>query len=291
MAKYSDKQAIDELNRQIDEIDKVRKKPRMSPKFKTWKVETGELLERVFGRNSKQIKDFDGIPYTLAAFSNQTPDSKFDEAFHQGLQKAAIVLSSAIKEIRKGTGGAKPQIAEPGKPAATPEPVAREVQRTVSPAPPSPVSPATTSQPTETKSTSAANGKVFVVYADGSSIKNELTEFLSRIGITPVMIQGRPGQQNVLLDKLQQNHDVSYAVVLLNPAATGIPHDVAFELGILVGRLGKDKVCGLVKEKLDILANYSGISYVLHDVAGAWKFMMIRQLKTAGFDVDANLAL
>lgn len=289
MAKYSDKQAIDELNQQIDEIDKVRKKPRLSAKFKTWKSETGELMERVFGRNAKQVKDFDTIPYTLAAFSNQTPESKFDEAFQQGLQKAAIVLSSAIKDIKKGARGGKPQSKEP-------EPPAREAPKAVNPAPSiassPPPAPVAASPAMEGRSRAPlSSSKIFIVYADSSSIKNDLMDFISRIGVTPITIQDRPGQQNLLLGKLQQFHDVGYAVVLLNPAATGISHEVAFELGILVGALGKDRVCGLVKEKLDIMANYSGISYVPHDPAGAWKFMLIKQLKHAGFEVDANLAL
>jgi predicted nucleotide-binding protein len=287
MAKLTDKQATDELNRQLDEIDKVRKKPRMSPAFKTWQIETGELLENVFGRRSRQIKDFDNISYSLAAFSNQTPESKFDEAFHQGLKSAAIVLASAIKDVKK-RGGAKSQVAataepavkekEPQKPAAAPAPVA-----------PSPA--AKTSPPPQRSQPSAVNNKVFVVYADGNSIKNELTDFLAKIGLSVVLVQGKPGRQNDVIDKLEKHPDVSYAIVLLNPAATGISHDVVFELGMLVGGLGRDRVCGLVTEKLDILANYSGLSYVPHDPAGAWKFMMIKQLKTAGFEVDANLAL
>ena len=70
MTKITDKQALDELKRSIDEIDKVRKRPRLSPKFKGWQIETSELLEKVYGRKSKQVKDFDRIPYSLATFSN-----------------------------------------------------------------------------------------------------------------------------------------------------------------------------------------------------------------------------
>lgn len=287
MAKYTDKQAIDELNRQLDEIDKVRKKPRMSPAFKTWQIQTGELLESVFGRRSRQIKDFDNISYSLAAFSNQTPQSKFDEAFQQGLKSAAIVLATAIKDVQKKGTGAKPPVSETAKPPVkeTPKPPAP------SPAPSVPSSPVKTAPPPQRSQPAAANHKVFVVYADGNRIKNELTDFLAKIGFNVVLVQGKPGRQNDVIDKLEKHPDVGYAVVLLNPAATGISHDVIFELGMLVGSLGRDRVCGLVTEKLDILGNYSGISYVPHDAAGAWKFMMIRQLKTAGFEVDANLAL
>ncbi|MGD8569047.1 MAG: nucleotide-binding protein [Gammaproteobacteria bacterium] len=292
MANYTDKQAIDELNRQLDEIDKVRKKPRLSPAFKTWQIQTGELLESVFGRRSRQLKDFDKIAYSLAAFSNQTPESKFDEAFHQGLKSAAIVLSSAIKDVRNKDRGAKPQVSEPAKADAKAKEKEKEPAKpAAAQAPAKPSVAANTSAPPQRPQPSAANNKVFVVYADGNRIKSELTDFLAKIGFNVILVQGKPGRQNDVIDKLEKNPDVSYAVVLLNPAATGIAHDVVFELGMLVGGLGRDRVCGLVTEKLDILANYSGISYLPHDAAGAWKFMMIKQLKTAGFVVDANLAL
>jgi len=286
MAKYTDKQAIEELKRQVDEIDNVRKKPRMSPKFRAWQNQTSDILSHVFGRKSKQVKDFGNIQYTLAAFSNQTPESKFDEVFQQGLKKAAIVLSSLIKDIQdNGTGGKevkeiseKPVKTEVSRPAANEQAPARTAP--------------SVSEPVSRVIRAPGNSnKIFVVYADDGAIKRDLTDFLSRIGIAPVLIKGKPGQLTTLLDQLHEHGDVSYAVVLLDPAESSITQDVVFELGILVGCLGPYRICGLLRNKLDILANYSGISYVAFDPAGAWKFMMIKHLKSVGYDVDANLAL
>ena len=94
MGKGTKENRLDELKRLIDEIEKVRIKPRNSPKFKSWQRETLETLERLFGRKSRQVKDFESIRYNLATFSNKTSDSKFEEAFQHGLVNAAVMLSS-----------------------------------------------------------------------------------------------------------------------------------------------------------------------------------------------------
>ena len=295
MAKYTEKQAIDELKRQIDEIDNVRKKPRLSPKFRSWQTKTSELLAQIYGRKAKQCKDFVSIQYNLAAFSNQTPESKFDEVFQQGLKNAAIVLSSIIKDIQSNGFGAKAAVVEPPAPVEIPEPPAAEVSKPKTPEPvtskPVTSKPATSEPAPRIARSTVSSSKMFIVYSDESSIERELTEFLARIGITPVLVEGKPGQLGMLFERLDANPDVSFAIVLLDPDEESITHDVVFELGILVGSLGRDRVCGLMREKLDILANYSGISYVTVDQAGAWKFMMIKHLKSVGYNVDANLAL
>jgi hypothetical protein len=302
MTKITDKQALEELKRSIDEIDKVRKKPRLSPKFKGWQIETSEFLEKVYGRKSKQVKDFDRIPYSLATFSNQTTESKFDDAFHGGLQNAAIFLSSIVKEIQTNGIGGKPKYKE--QPSRSPvEPVVKIVEK---PAPmpvtttsiKSPVSAAPkASAPVEKEPAYKANlspttsNKILVVYAGGTSLSTELTEFLIKIGLQPVLVNDKPGQHEQLLDALEENFDASYAIALLDSNKTNSDNDVVFELGVLLGQLGRDRVCGLYTNiPIDFTA-YSSISHVSIDVGGAWKFMMIKNLKDCGFDVDANLAL
>jgi len=296
MKKYTDKQAIDELMQQIDEIDAVRKKPRMSPKFKSWQNKTAELLGHIYGRKAKPVKDFDNIVYGLAVFSNQTPESKFDEAFQQGLMNAAVVLSSIVKDMQKnGIASAtsksnsslntteNPDKPSGAKPAPSPAPaVNRQDQSQTEVA---------TTQPGRRSVSMASGVKLFVVCAEENKIKHELSNFLSKVGLSPVYIQEPHEQQYRLLDKLKEHSDVGFAVVLLDPTSTSLSNDIVFELGILVGALGSERVCGLSKSTVDILANYSGISYISFDNAGAWKFMMIKQLRQAGFNVDANLAL
>jgi len=293
MAKYTDKQAQDELKRLIDEIDNVRKKPRLSPKFKAWQVETSELLERLFGRSSKQVKEFDRIPYSLAAFSNQTPDSKFDEAFQQGLKTAAIALSSAVKEIQSsGVGGE-------AKKTDAAESLSKEPVKETSSPPVAAALPQTSSRkqnedkpvPARRVLSSADSNKVLVISSGVRNVSADVTEFFSKIGLTPVPAENGANQHDKVFSVLEKNPGVAYAIVLLGFNKSDNSNDHAYGLGLLVGRLGQDKVCALVHDKMTGIDTYNGVTYVPVDAAGAWKFMMIKNLKAAGFDVDANLAL
>ena len=279
MAKYTDKQAQDELKRVIDEIDNVRKKPRLSPKFKSWQAETSELLERLFGRNSKQVKEFDRIPYSLAAFSNQTPESKFDEAFHQGLKTAAITLSSAVKEIQtNGLGGKKKQSQPAPVEKAEPELIRSSVTE-IKPPPP------------RAASVPADSKKILVLMSGDKNVEAEVSDFLSKLGLNPVVVSHSVSKHSALFSAIDQNTDAAYAIVQLGFDEKVVSNDTAYGLGMLVGKMGRDKVCAIINDKSTGIDTYDGITYVPVDPAGAWKFMMIKNLKMAGFQVDANLAL
>jgi len=301
MAKYTDKQALDELKRLIDEIDNVRKKPRLSPKFKSWKAKTSELLEKLFGRNSRQVKDFDKIPYSLAAFSNQTPDSKFDEAFQQGLKTAAITLSSAVKEIQSGAfgGKSKPVAASSTASPAPQEEPAQETndndelsELTAMAAAFSQVSPEIDKPKNATVTSVALDSKKILVFTSGEkNVSSEVTVFLSKIGLSPVSVSKNINQHDEMFSLIARNRDAAYAVVVLGSDKTNSNNETAYGLGLLVGAMGQDKVSVVVNNKMMGIDTYTGVTYVPVDPAGAWKFMMIRNLKTAGFDVDANLAL
>lgn len=300
MGKGKKDNRLDDLKRLIDEIEKVRIKPRLSPKFKSWHRDTLDALERLFGRKSRQVKDFEAIRYNLATFSNKTPESKFEEAFQHGLMNAAVMLSSASKDLQAGEPKREPNI----KPTEDrePEPILDKpaiVPRVADPVTPAvraildgSSTPAAKESPAIVKRAMAATGKkIFLVYANDLGIKDDVSSFLSKVEISPIVLKESATSSVSLIDELEKYDDVQYAIVMLNPDASGISESSVYELGLIVGKLGRNQVCGLVKNQIDILANYSGVSYVPIDPAGAWKFLLIKQLKDAGFDVDANLAL
>lgn len=303
MGKINKDTQLDDLQRLIEDIEKVRIKPRMSPKFKSWHRETLETLERVFGRKSRQVKDFETIRYNLATFSNKTPESKFEEAFQQGLMNAAIMLSAAVKELKKAEAGsstkseatsAAQRVPEnPGPVVAPPSPESAASAKSIPAPAASSVAPSVAKEPPPIvkRAMTASGNKIFLVYANDIGMKDEVSMFLSRMGVSTIVLKDSAESGASLIDELEKHDNVHYAIVMLNPDASGISENTVYELGLIVGKLGRNRVCGLVKEYIGILANYSGISYVPVDPAGAWKFLLIKQLKVAGFNIDANLAL
>jgi hypothetical protein len=92
-------QAIEKLQRQLTQVDALLRLRRGSPEFKRWHRNTEIALENVFGSDTRHIKDFTSLRYSLGVFSNATPDSAFQEAYQRGLANAQQVLRSMIEEI------------------------------------------------------------------------------------------------------------------------------------------------------------------------------------------------
>ncbi len=91
--------ALSVLQRQIQRIDDVEKRPRFSPEFQKWKRDTEVAIENTFGTNTRHSADFARVSYSLGGFSSSTPPSEFEEAFRRGLENARAVLQSLIDEV------------------------------------------------------------------------------------------------------------------------------------------------------------------------------------------------
>ena len=64
-----------------------------------------------------------------------------------------------------------------------------------------------------------------------------------------------------------------------------------FKFGYFIGRLGRNRVCALMEEGVEIPSDYSGVVYIRLDSTGIWKMLLVRELKAVGIDVDANQAI
>ena len=156
------------------------------------------------------------------------------------------------------------------------------------------------------ESTNAAqtSNKVFLVHGRDIDTKNTVARFLERIRLDPVVLQEKPDQGSTIIEKFERYASmVKFAVVLLTPDDEGslsngtgnaqprARQNVIFELGYFVGKLGRDRTCALVKGNLEMLSDYYGVLYIPLNDGDGWQMRLIRELKSADYDVDANDAL
>jgi predicted nucleotide-binding protein len=64
--------------------------------------------------------------------------------------------------------------------------------------------------------------------------------------------------------------------------------NVVFEHGYLIGKLGRECVCALVKGDIETPSDISGVVYITMDDAGAWKMKLAKEMKSARLPVDMN---
>lgn len=141
--------------------------------------------------------------------------------------------------------------------------------------------------------------KVFIVHGHDEAPRETVARFIGQQGLEPVILHEQANAGMTIPEKLIKYGDVGFAVVLLTPDDLGrgahetidrprARQNVILELGYFVGRLGREKVCALLKGDIEMPTDYVGVVYVKWDDAGAWKMSLAKELDAAGYDIDFN---
>lgn len=145
------------------------------------------------------------------------------------------------------------------------------------------------------------SNKVFIVHGHDAEVRESVARFLERIGLQAIILHEQANQGRTVIEKVEANGDVGFAVVLLTPddigcAKGGEPEprarqNVLLELGYFIGRLGRSRVCALKRGELEIPSDFAGIVWESMDSGSGWKLSLARELKAAGHQVDLNKAV
>lgn len=140
--------------------------------------------------------------------------------------------------------------------------------------------------------------RVFVVHGHDDGAKETLARFLERIGFEAIILHEQANKSRTIIEKIEAFGDVGFAVVLLTPDdegnVKGAPpksrarQNVLLELGYFIGRLGRDKVCVIMRGDVEMPSDVLGIAWVAMDSAGAWKQALGSELEAAGHELDWN---
>jgi predicted nucleotide-binding protein len=148
--------------------------------------------------------------------------------------------------------------------------------------------------------------RVFVVCGTDGEMKQAVTNALTKLRLVPVVMCEEPSQGRKLVDRFQDYADIGFAVVLLSPDDFAYSkdesptkrklrprQDVVFELGFLLGKLGKGNLLVLCREFIDFEGptDFEGMKVIVFDDRDSWKLALIRELINCGYNVDANRIL
>ena len=221
-------------------------------KFKDWNSENYELLRSIF-KNNKVAKDYSSSGWSIGRIlvsdlklSEKT--AKFNIDIQDKLDKLnSIKLSLGIFKIQ----------AETGK---------RDNSK-----------------------------KLFFVHGTNCSSKTIVINFITELSLEPIVLQEFIAGGKTLIDEILTRSEVKFAIVLLTPDNVGgiqpdklyfrADQNVILELGIFVGLLGRENVCGLCAGNLQLPADYHGLEYIQMDKSEKWKEQVIKELVKAGFDI------
>ena len=264
MAQTKKGKALERLRKALDEIAELKPLSANSPQFEKWQRNTKIAITNTFDSDSDHIKDFEAVnflPFTISMYS-----SNRQQAYMQGLESAAALLESMIHEIN--------EYWEDESEAAQ--------------------------SSDNHKSEQITTKEVFVVHGRDEGAREKVARFLERLELRPVVLHEQPNEGRTIIEKFEDFAHVGFAVVLLTPDDTGRLQDdageyrprarqnVIFEFGYFIGKLGRERVCALVQGDLERPSDYDGVLYIQLDDSEGWKMRLVRELKSAGYDIDAN---
>lgn len=299
MARPLKAKAIERLRKVLNEVPELKKLPSHSlnplppidppstellsdsPEFKRWHRNAQVALRYTFGDNSSHLKEFNYISFTpkrrRGTVSSLSPDFQIDytsrpkpiNAYMKGLDSAEALLKSMIEEIEEEWDHDN-----------------------------------ATQIPSSTQGNDRpSSNKVFVIHGRDEGTKNMVARFLEKMDLKSVILHEQPNEGRTIIEKFEDHAQVGFAVALLTPDDVGSLKDeahnskprarqnVIFEFGYFIGKLDRKRVCALVKGNVEKPSDYDGVLYIPLDGSDGWKMRLIKELKNAGYDVDANRAL
>ncbi len=145
------------------------------------------------------------------------------------------------------------------------------------------------------------SNKVFIVHGHDNAAKLEMARTLEKAGFEAIILHEQASAGKTVIEKIEANTNVAFAVVLYTPCDLGrtkeakiddersrARQNVVFEHGYLIGKLGREKVCALVKDNIETPGDISGVVYIPMDDAGAWKMALAKEMTNAELKVDMN---
>ena len=261
--------AIERLQKALEKIAELEQIQRDSSDFEKWKRSTKLAISYTFGEKSRHVREFHVIKYVPTVVVSGVTSRNYQSAYLRGLKSARTLLESMIEEINEywpdeRNGGA------PSSDGATP--------------------------PTATRD-------VFVAHGRDDGTRETVARFLQKIEFRPIILNEKPSQGRTIIEKFERHGHAAFAIALLTPDDVGAlasesnnlkrraRQNVIFEFGYFMGRLGRERVCAIVGDGVEIPSDYDGVVYIKLDDRGAWKLELVREMQAAGLDVDANRAL
>lgn len=254
--------ALRRLRGVLDRVPALMGLPSDASEFKKWRRDVRVSVAYVFGDDSNHVKELKDIRFVPMVIGGATDDSDFREARNGGLRETQAVLESMIDEVGEWSEDQE---------------MALHRSR----------------QHMDTQ-------RVFLAHGRDEGAKHEVARFVERLQLEPVVLSEMPGTGKTIIEKLEAYADVGYAIVLLTGDDRGAlkgegespraRQNVIFELGFFIGKLGRKRVCTLIKGEPEIPSNYYGVEYIPFETDGRWKMLLFRELKEHGLNVDANRA-
>ena len=158
-----------------------------------------------------------------------------------------------------------------------------------------------TSISTKRVQVSSGNTKdIFIVHGHDNETKQTVARLLEKLKLHPIILHEQPNKGMTIIEKLEKaGSTAGFAVILLTPDDTGKANreenfrprarqNVIFEMGYFMKQIGRENIMLLLAPGVDKPGDLDGLIYTSLDAAGAWKYELVKELRSSGFQVSAD---
>lgn len=142
--------------------------------------------------------------------------------------------------------------------------------------------------------------EVFIVHGHDDLAKTKTARFIEKLGLKPIILHEQTSSGKTIIEKIEEYSNVGFGIVLYTPCDKGCKNgdeskllnrarqNVVFEHGYLIGKIGRQNVCALVRDEVEVPNDISGVVYVKMDADESWHLKVARELRSSGYDIDLN---
>ena len=246
----------------IDEIDVLIQNnvTSSSAEFQAWKTKAERFLIKKYGKDGVEYNKFIKTPFSLMICVGMPPQSEFVEACRQDLNTSKAVFLTYLEELEE-------EYAEAHSVEALP--------------------------------TTNSFSKIFVVHGHDGELKYAVARLVEKQGLYAVILSEQANKGKTIIEKFEENSDVSGAICLFTADDFGrakadsneqprARQNVVFEAGYFMGKLGRNHVVIIAEKGIELPSDLQGIVYT--DKAN-WEVEVLKELNAMGYKVDLNKLL
>lgn len=144
------------------------------------------------------------------------------------------------------------------------------------------------------------NKQVFIVHGHDQTAKTKAARFIEKLDLEPIILHEQASGSRTIIEKIEAYSNVAFGIILYTPCDIGAKktespmyknrarQNVVFEHGFLIGKIGRNNVCALVKDNVETPNDISGVVYIQMDENDGWQLKVAKEIKSSGFDIDLN---
>ena len=253
---------MDEIELVQDLIDKTKNLPhRNEEKLDSLKRTTEMRIRKIFGDSTTYLHDLKLISFTPGVYWSGIDKSLYDKSWVKGQSKMLNLLNTMEEDLTLDSNK-----------------IIKKDKRKLS-------------------------NKIFIVHGHDEEMKQAVARIVEKIGLMPIILHEQPNKGRTVIEKFEDYADVNFAIIIFSPDDIAYPkskspkdkrsrarQNVIFELGFFVGKLERKHVLILFREEenFEFPSDYLNICYTPYDNNGQWRFNLIGEFKSCGYNVDAN---